>query len=197
MRVQGYQMADWAQYEFRTTYKMGWQNILCMAKALYEYMGGVVIMHAKEIGGEIDMISIKSENDVLSIPEGSMLEVRGLNKVYDDMPFRFFFFNQTDIVRMLLPPHYLSAFKKSETEFLNDEEKMHTFDKFMDAVEINAYSIFSEYNAIREATDALVHALLMKENFAENRVYKTKNEYCEVNLTEVCKRIVENWKTLR
>lgn len=197
MRVQGYKTDDWALYEFRTTYRMGWHNLIFFVKAIWPHIINPEILVSANVGQEFKPVEIKEEEELISIPEGGAIEIRGRNKIYDDIPFQFEAFNQTDLVRMFVPTQYLNSLKKSETEFLDDNDKLHTFDKFMDSIEVNSASLWAEYDTAMNVMDAMTQALVMKENFLEERIYRCQkaNNYGK-NLTKICNKIVENWKEL-
>ena len=199
MRVQNLKIANdgWADYEYRTTYRMGWHNLIFVAKTIYPFLINPEVLVLSNMGKSFVPIKIKDEMDLLDIPEGAAIEIRGLNKIYDKAPFQFEIFNQTDIVKMFLPNDYLNSLKKNETEYLDEDGKLHVFDKLMDSIEINSSSGFIAYDTARDIMSAIIQALVMKENFSEERYYKNETACLSINLTKTCQDIVNNWKEIQ
>lgn len=202
MRVQGFVSKEWTLYEFKTTYKMGWERVLFLAKAVYPHLKNHEIKVSKALETPADILPIKDEKELMDIPEGSFLEIRGFNTIYDGAPFVFQIYNQADLVRMFLPTDYLNTLKASETEFLDDEGKKHTFDKFMDSLEVNASimqgEMYGAKNATKAAFDMVKEALLRKNNFAsEGEKMMLRVNGCEFDLTDICNKVVEVWKEVQ
>lgn len=197
MRVVNVKVEDdnWVTYSYKMTYAMGWHGIIFFAKAIFPHLINPEVLRAGGIGSDFKPIGVKitDEWDLLNIEEGGALEIRGLNKIYDNAPFQFRAFNQTDIVTMTIRKEYLDSLKRNEEEFLNEDEKLHTFDKFMDSIEVNSTSTFAAYDTAKTTMDAFTEALVMKENFTENRIYRNnKAGGYGKNLSEICKKIKSN-----
>ncbi len=138
MRVEGFRRNKnkWNAFRFHTTYRMSWELCKSMVIGMYDYIGNPEICTAEVAGAHAAPCDIKETSDILQIPEAGVLIIRGANKVYDNAPFQFYFYNQTDTIDFDVPDSYTKGLKKSETEYLNDEELKHVFDKFMDSIEV-------------------------------------------------------------
>jgi len=179
----------WITYSYNSTYRMGWKDILFMAKALYPHLHLVEILTAKNTP-----LKIEDEWDIIDIKEASSLEIRGRSVIYDKTPMQFIFFNQTEAVLLSMPNDYIEEITKGE---YTEEEKHHFFDRFMDSIELNAASMRMEYYTTKTIIDAVSEALTMKENLTEERIYRyNKAGGYGLNLSEISNKIVENWKTL-
>lgn len=191
MRVKNIKVeGTWIRYAYNSTYKMGWQDILFMAKALYPHLQNVEILTFKNTP-----LKIEDEWDIIDIPEASLLEIRGESVIYDKTPMQFIFANQTDSVLLSIPNNYIEEITKGE---YTDEEKHHFFDRFVDSIELNATSMRIEYNTTKTIIDAINEALIMKENFIEERIYRyNRAGGYGLNLSEISNKIVENWKSLK
>ena len=137
MRVQGYKIDDaWVRYGFDTTYNMGWENCLAYAKKVYEFMNHPEVLISPIAGAGSHQIEIKEPDDIWDIPEAGCIIVRGSNQIFDEIPFQFMFVNQLTQVYLDMPANDLNSFKNNKGELLDDEEKKHIFDKYMDSIEI-------------------------------------------------------------
>lgn len=137
MRVQGYKIDDaWVRYGFDTTWNMGWKNCLAYAQKVYEFMNHPEVLISPIAGAEAHQIKIKESDDIWDIPEAGYIVVRGSNQIYDGAPFQIRFFNQTSQVHLELPVAYLDTLIKNDDSLLDEENKKHVFDKFMDSIEI-------------------------------------------------------------
>lgn len=197
MRVQNFKLGDdkWAEYDFRTTYMMGWQDIIFTAMAVYEYLEHPEVLVAGGVGSDFKLADVESGLDMINLKEGGALEIRGLNKIYDNAPFQFRFFNQTDVVRVYTPNEYITSLKDKDGNTLDETGLLHTLDRYMDSIEINGSNKLVVNIRVTEAVNDLVSALTMKENFVEERVYRNPRiNNAAVNLTALCNDIVANWK---
>lgn len=185
----------WTGYEFKTTYKMGWHNCIFLMKALYPHLINPQVLISQELNTGFDAINVKQEDDFFVIGsdyEATAIELRGMNKLFDNVMFQIEAFNQTDIVRFFVPTSYM------ENVSSDDLENMHYFDNFMDSIEINASVQLDRFVIGKEIIDNIVDALIAKENFLENRTYRYEpSAGYGINLNKICNAIYENGKEIK
>lgn len=137
MRVIGINKdGTWARLRFRTTWKNSWSMMLGYAAVIAEYSTNVGVLTAKVAGDEPVAADVKSVNAMFGLPEQGVLVIRGNNKIYDQMPMQFMFFNQLDEAIIDVKQDYLEWLNKDREEADREEAQLHTFDKLMDSIEI-------------------------------------------------------------
>lgn len=194
MRVTGMKKEEgWAGLEFRTTFRMGWERCLSVARVIWDYTDNAEI-RVGDFGQRPEVVEVTKSDDFEKIQEAGYIEVRGRSKVYDNTLSQYIIYNQSDIVRMWMPTQYVEGLRKSETEYLNEEEQLHTFDKYMDSIEVNAEIVRAQKAGAQQAIKELKAALLQYGDFEatgsqSNEPLMYRGCGVEANLTEIVNAI--------
>ena len=165
MRFKGMEKldGDWLEYSYEVTYPMGWHNCVFNALTLAPHLKDAEVLVAGGIGTPFKTVEIKDRRDFLSLEEGGALEIRGRNTIYDNVPFQFRFFNQTPVVRLLVPARYIDELEKKagdEKVPLTEEEKKTIFDKFMDSIELDGFINFTEFSTTRKVANQVAECMV-------------------------------------
>lgn len=170
----------WTLFKYKSTHRISWEDCISYVQGLYKHIEHAQILSSAGINETI--INIKSAEDIEEIPENMAITIRGFNKVYDEAPFVFTFFNQTDNMFMQMPTAYLNSLRRNETDFLNEEEQKHTFDKFIDSIEVEYVKIATEKYVCKQLREAFFQYYEHKE---EGKDILYKIHFAKFNLTEV------------
>ena len=167
MRIQNLKKFSdgWSMLDFRTTYKYGWQSCIAYAEVIYRCTRQPEILTSNVRGENFQWIDINDAKDVKNIDKSAVIQVRGANKMFDNVPFQFIFCNQTDIVRLCMPTKYLESLRKNETEFLSEDEQKHAFDKFMDSLELNGQMSVVDSSATKRTVEQIEKAFDQYDEF--------------------------------
>ena len=194
MRIDGFKQEEvWTTYGFYTTYRMDWKHCLAYAYTIFDYLNQAEIL-VTEVGvSNPKTIEIKTKEDIWNIPESGAIYIRGNSKVYDDAPIQHKFFNQTDRVLLEIPTAYVNSLKKNKDELLDVDGKKHTFDKYIDSVEINGEASYWQQKHFNDVS-AIILAITSFKDYNSEIVYKNPSLNTIVNITDVCKKVIENYK---
>lgn len=188
MRVLGIKQDDnWTNLNFDTTYAMGWHTCQTYAICLLEFMNNIEILTAEIAGTRYHMTDAKNPKDIFNLPEKGVLIIRGNNKIYDNAPFQFVFFNQTHQINVDILKEYTDTLKKSETEYMTKDDLLHTFDRFMDSLELRCFMNMETFDIFNMISDAFKK--FTKETDTKNANLILKRNGNELNLTEITNSI--------
>ena len=194
MRVDRFKQEElWTTYGFYTTYKMNWEHCLAYVYTVFDYLNQVEILVTDVGASNPKAIEIKTKDNIWNIPESGAIYIRGNSKVYDGTPMQHKFFNQTDRVLLEIPTAYVNSLKKNKDELLDVDGKKHTFDKYIDSVEINGEASYWQYKHFNDVS-AIISAITTFKDFDSEIVYKNSSLNTIVNITSVCKKVIENYK---
>ena len=194
MRVDGFEQEElWTTYGFYTTYKINWEHCLAYIYTVFDYLNQVEILVTDVGASNPKAIEIKTKDDIWNIPESGAIYIRGNSKVYDGVPMQHKFFNQTDRVLLEIPTAYVNSLKKNKDELLDVDGKKHTFDKYIDSVEINGEASYWQQKHFNDVS-AIISAITTFKDFNSEIVYKNSSLNTIVNITSVCKKVIENYK---
>ena len=144
----------WAQYEIAGTYRVGWLHMVLFAKVLYTYLENPEVSVYEPFGEDFKPVAIKEADDLLKLEEGGALEIKGVNTSYGGVPFVFRFYDRQYGVHMLVPLDYLNSLKICKTELLDENEKLHVFDWFLDSLEYKMAEELGRYDAAHNGEGA-------------------------------------------
>lgn len=104
---------EWLCTVWQLTYKVDWKGVLCIAEAMYLYLGqGEVLLNAGR-GDEANLTAQVSGKDKkfmsLLDKEGASLTVRGMSKILK-CPLQMAIYNQTYVCEVSLPASFLKGF---------------------------------------------------------------------------------------
>lgn len=196
MIVDGFNQEElWTTYGFFNTYSMSWEHCIAFAMTVFEYTDNVEVLVVNVGGSNSEKVEIKNKYDMWKIPETGCIIVRGNNKIYDGVPMQHKFFNQTNQILVDVPTSYINSLKKNKDELLDNEGKKHTFDKYMDSIEVNGENNYCQ-KLHQDDLDAILTAITKFGDFdsPETIVYKNGKLNTNVNISEICRKVVENYK---
>lgn len=141
---------DWISVDYAATWRYGYDFMLDAAQVLLEDFGDNLQRFATaEIAGRelvniADKIGGKVRECSVLIDECGVIAVAGISRVME-CPMQIIFYNQTNAVGLDIP---LSQIPKEHPVRKNFDERKdgyeHTFDCYMDSVEIKAYCADTE-----------------------------------------------------
>lgn len=198
MRVEHFTQENvWTIYTFDTTYPMSWSQCLAYAEVVYSFLDDAEILTCG-IGEDYHTINIKDISDIHRIPEAGYVIIRGHSKVYDGQPVQHRFYNQTSKAFVEIPTQYVNNMKKDESHLLDDEGKKHILDKYMDSIEINGEYTICKQTHLKDIKALLTAIKEFKDFNGEMAiVYKNKQLGTEVNISELCEKVVNNYNSLK
>lgn len=188
MRVLGIsQDNNWTSLYFDTTYAMSWNDCQMYVISLLQYMNNASILTAQIANTKFQPTNAKTTKDILNLQEQGALIIRGNNKIYDNAPFQFIFYNQTHRISIDIMKSYTDTLKKSETEYMTKEDLLHTFDRFMDSIELS-WQRLSETSICFNMISSSFHYLQDKDCKKDDKLLIRRHE-SEINLTEIIDHI--------
>lgn len=182
MRLLGFKKKEngWTSYQYSTTYPFDWKKCLSLIYTAFEYFDNATVRVTMKVGEEPQIVALNNKNDIWKIPEGSSIQINGKNRVYDNVQTVFLAVNQSDVAIMEVPTAYVEQLKKSATEYLDEEGQKHTFDRFIDSMEIAYISYISCENATTDIADQICNALcqyaLLEDKGDEESAFVYKND---------------------
>ncbi len=87
----------WLYSEWNLTYRVGWSRICKAAQLIHHDMKDLEILIGNT--GDEARISVKDEEEILSLEESGHLTIRGVSGLIG-VPIMITFFNQLDLVRV-------------------------------------------------------------------------------------------------
>lgn len=196
MRVDSFNQKEiWTTYGFFNTYSMSWEHCISLAMTIFDYMDNVEVLVAAISGFNIKNVEIDNKYDMWKIPENGCIIIRGNSKIYEGTPIQHKFFNQTNQILIDVPTSYINSLKKNNDEFLDNEGKKHIFDKYMDSIEVNGETNYCQ-KLHQDDLDAILTAITNFNDFdsPETIVYKNDKLNTNVNISEICQKVIENYK---
>lgn len=196
MQVDSFNQEEiWTTYGFFNTYNMSWEHCIALAMTVFEYTDNVEVLVTNVGGSNIEKVEIENKYDMWKIPETGCIIIRGNNKIYDGVPIQHKFFNQTNQIIVDIPTSYINSLKKNKDELLDNEGKKHTFDKYMDSIEVNGETNYCQ-KLHQDDLDTILQAITKFDDFdsPETIVYKNDKLNTNVNISEICRKVIENYK---
>ena len=187
--------APWNTYKYTTTFKLGWEKCLAYAQVVYNDTNNAEVFICTEMQGKMIPVKIEKLSDFWKIPESSIIYVRGNNSTWDDSTIQFIFVNQLDVACVDVPIRYVELLIKDNKQPMTDEERRHVFDKYMDSIEINAAVLIGQKRH-RDDMKAFASAMIDFADFSDDgskMVYRS-NLGIDFNISEICNKIVKNYK---
>ncbi len=113
----------WVSSGWKLTYPASWEQICKGVSALYEFYGDVEILVDNQV------VDIKDHSDIMNIPEGGRMVIRGFSKIIK-APVMITFMNQMKDVFVTVP--------ETCNEFTNVtyEKFNHSMCQYLDSVEL-------------------------------------------------------------
>jgi hypothetical protein len=184
----------WYKYTYVLTYKASWEDCKYFAYGIVKdddfskFMINVSKQEDELCKPLTSGLRTNYKQDIFDCKNGHAIEIQGLSKKINDLPISFMFYNDSNICHLFVPSDYVNNIKKSETELLSEDERIHTFDRYMDEIEILMIRT-RDYDKATEIIKTIIQELVSPENFKEDRVICTLNN--QINLSNICRDIVK------
>jgi hypothetical protein len=122
---------NWTTLLYKTTWNNGWETVQCYTKEIFKILENTeILVSSLENIGSNNKIKIDSTDDIFKVSEGELLTIKGVNTIFDNQPFQFTIYNQSDVILVEVTNDYID--KIADTE----GKQLHIFDKLMDSIEI-------------------------------------------------------------
>ena len=116
----------WLSSRWNLTYRVGWEQICKAANLMFDYYEGL------EILVDDKPINLSSKEDIIKLPEGRNMIIRGMSKIIK-VPLMITFYNQTNAVNVTVAGA-TDEFKVADYQKFNM-----SLGQYMDSIELAMY----------------------------------------------------------
>ena len=142
----------YSHYTFLGTEKYKWEICVALVKFMWtRSYKDTVTVRVWEEDGRSKYVKIKSEDDLWRVYDGSAIKIRGKLLPPFDTKYSFYVEVESDVVAFDAENSYINSFKDDNGNPLLVETQMHLFDRFMDEIEIFAFSLYAKRRIVWNA----------------------------------------------
>ena len=174
---------NWTELKFKTIYKNDWESCKSFIFSLYDYLDEAEVLFQPIDTDKPDILELTDKSDIWNIKEGANIQIRGKNKIYNNIPFVFVMLNDSDVIVIDLPTSYLDGLTRNCAP-LSELDQKHEFDTFMNSVEILYQATIEKRKVASQIVDEIV------KNITQSDIYENKELGIKVDLKKVKNEII-------